>query len=235
MEWVMTTGKTVDEAKERALDQLGVARDDAEFEIVEEARTGLLGRVKSEARVRARVQPTQARPKQDRRDRRRSGGKAKRSGRNENDTRQRGSSKSVATESDDSSDDADDVREDTTTTSKDQQRSSSNGQRGRSKRQRTQKEHAAMEHDTQSEVSPQEVGDAAVAFMTGLTEAFGADATTELEIDGTEIDVRVTGAELGLLVGPGGRTLTAVQDLVRVSSQRRLGDHETRLRIDIGA
>ena len=93
-----------------------------------------------------------------------------------------------------------------------------------------------MEHDNdqESEVSPQEVGDAAAAFMAGLTKAFGAEATTEVEIDDTEIDVRVSGDELGLLVGPGGRTLTAVQDLARVSSQRRLGDHQTRLRIDVG-
>ena len=93
-----------------------------------------------------------------------------------------------------------------------------------------------MEHDetNESDVSPTEVGDAAVAFMNGLAAAFGADATTDVEIDGTEIDVRVSGEGLGLLVGPGGRTLTAVQDLARVSSQRRLGDHETRLRIDVG-
>ena len=71
MEWVVTTGKTVEEAKDRALDQLGVAADEAEFEVVEEARTGLFGRVKSEAQVRARVRPTQVRPKQDRRERRR--------------------------------------------------------------------------------------------------------------------------------------------------------------------
>ena len=86
----------------------------------------------------------------------------------------------------------------------------------------------------ETEVSPQEVGDAAVAFMSGLATAFGAEASTDVEIEGTEIDVRVTGDELGLLVGPGGRTLTAVQDLARVSSQRRLGDHQTRLRIDVG-
>ena len=86
----------------------------------------------------------------------------------------------------------------------------------------------------ESTVTPQEVGDAAVAFMSGLASAIGADASTEVAVDGTEIDVRVTGAELGLLVGPGGRTLTAVQDLARVASQRRLGDHDTRLRIDVG-
>ena len=93
-----------------------------------------------------------------------------------------------------------------------------------------------MSDDTtqESTVTPQEVGDAAVAFMSGLTEALSAEAETAVEVDGTEIDVRVTGSELGLLVGPGGRTLTAVQDLARVASQRRLGDHDTRLRIDVG-
>ena len=36
-----------------------------------------------------------------------------------------------------------------------------------------------------------------------------------------------------LAFGPGGRTLMAVQDLARVASQRKLGDHDTRLRIDV--
>src|SRR5438132_13342665 len=71
MEWVETTGKTVDEAKEAALDQLGVHEDDAEFEIVEEPRTGLFGRTRGEARVRARVRPTSPRPKTERGNRRR--------------------------------------------------------------------------------------------------------------------------------------------------------------------
>ena len=93
-----------------------------------------------------------------------------------------------------------------------------------------------MDQDSSApSVSPQEVGDAAVAFMSGLSDAFGVDdANTELTVDGTDLDVRVTGAEVGLMVGPGGRTLTAIQDLARVASQRRLGDHDTRLRIDVG-
>ena len=56
MEWVETTGNTLEEAKEAALDQLGVAEDDAEFEIVDEPKAGLFGRTRGEARVRARVQ-----------------------------------------------------------------------------------------------------------------------------------------------------------------------------------
>ena len=78
MEWVETTGKTVEEAKDAALDQLGVDEQDAEFEVVEEPRTGLFGRTRGEARVRARVRPTQPRPKVERRDRR---GRSGRSGR----------------------------------------------------------------------------------------------------------------------------------------------------------
>jgi spoIIIJ-associated protein len=85
----------------------------------------------------------------------------------------------------------------------------------------------------ESTVTPQEVGEAAVAFMNGLTTAFGASGTAELRVDDLELEVQVSGTELGLLVGPGGRTLNAIQDLARVAAQRRLGDHETRLRIDV--
>lgn len=218
MEWVVTTGKTVDEAKDRALDQLGVAADEAEFEIVEEAKIGLFGRLKSEARVRARVMPTQVRPKQDRRDRRRgSKQKARKGGQRSNGSSPDSSSPGESEQTE-------------------QQRADERRPGDRPKRQPAQKEKSTMSDEAapESTVTPQEVGDAAVAFMSGLTTAIGSDAATEVSVDGTEIDVRVTGPELGLLVGPGGRTLTAVQDLARVASQRRLGDHDTRLRIDVG-
>ena len=70
MEWVEVTGRSVEEAKEAALDQLGVDAQEAEFEVLEEPRSGFLGRLRSEARVRARVLPTAPRPKLERRDRR---------------------------------------------------------------------------------------------------------------------------------------------------------------------
>ena len=38
MEWVETIGKTVEEAKGKALDELGVTEDDAEFEILDQRR-----------------------------------------------------------------------------------------------------------------------------------------------------------------------------------------------------
>lgn len=71
MEWIETTGVTLDEAKERALDRLGVAEDELEVEVLVEASRSMFGLKKTEARLRARVRPTSARPKAERRDRNR--------------------------------------------------------------------------------------------------------------------------------------------------------------------
>src|SRR3954454_23445938 len=70
MEWVEFTARTLQEAKDLALDRLGVASEDAEFEVLEEPKPGLFGRLRGEARVRARVRPTAPRPKVERRGRR---------------------------------------------------------------------------------------------------------------------------------------------------------------------
>jgi len=75
MEWIETTGASLDEAKDRALDRLGVAEDEVEIEVLEEGSRSMFGLKKTEARIRARVRPTSARPKVDRRERnRRNGG-----------------------------------------------------------------------------------------------------------------------------------------------------------------
>ena len=74
MEWVETTARTIEEAQELALDQLGVVADEAEFEVLATPKPGLFGRLRGEARVRARVRPAPVRPKQDRRRGRRNGG-----------------------------------------------------------------------------------------------------------------------------------------------------------------
>jgi spoIIIJ-associated protein len=218
MEWVETTAKSVAEAQDVALDRLGVAADEAEFEVLEEPKSGLFGRVRGEARVRARIKPTAVRPKQDRRPR----GRNQRDGAKKADARSQGDAAPSESTSAERSTSAAEPNEPT--------------KPPRSKPSRQNKESKRMDQDRpQSDVTPQEVGEAAAAFMSQLTEAFGVEgAETELTVDGTDLDVRVTGSELGLMVGPGGRTLTAIQDLVRVAAQRRLGDHETRLRIDVG-
>ncbi|MGH8991617.1 MAG: Jag N-terminal domain-containing protein, partial [Acidimicrobiia bacterium] len=70
MEWVEVTGRSIEEALDAALDQLGVDEADIEYEVLEEPRRGFLGRISGTARIRARVKPI-SREKPDRR--RRSG------------------------------------------------------------------------------------------------------------------------------------------------------------------
>jgi len=241
MEWVETTARTIEEAKDLALDELGVTADEADFEIVEEPRPGLFGRIRGEARVRARVRPEPARPKQERRRGRRGA---------ERPTSPLATAESAETIGDD-------------------EESAAPGARRRSPRPAGRRrggltpstepagepgappttpaaQGAAMsddEHPTDGDdavgtdltdpVPVDDVRDAATAFMSGLTDAFGFDATVSATTQDNEIELRVDGTGLGLLVGPGGRTLASIQDLARVAAQRRLGDHETRLRVDV--
>ena len=69
MEWIETTGVSVDEAKEKALDRLGVAEDDLEYQVLAEPTRALFGLRRTDARLRARVRPVSARSKEERRDR----------------------------------------------------------------------------------------------------------------------------------------------------------------------
>ncbi len=73
-------------------------------------------------------------------------------------------------------------------------------------------------------------------FVTGLVEAFGAEADVEVvEIDDETREVRVHGEDLGLLIGPRGDTLQAVHELARTVVFRQAPDgQDGRVRIDIG-
>ena len=89
------------------------------------------------------------------------------------------------------------------------------------------------ERETGPAPTTEEVSRAAEEFVRGLTQSFGVEAEVTSVVEEQEIDVSARGDSLGLLIGPGGRTLLAIQDLARVAAQRRLGDHQTRLRIDV--
>jgi|TARA_R110002110_G_scaffold65121_2_gene179685 spoIIIJ-associated protein len=226
MEWVETTAKTIEEAQEAALDQLGVGADEAEFDVLEEPKPGLFGRTRGQARIRARVMPSPARAKQERR-RKPAGDKARSQSAGAKKSADKASKVSEAVSTKDGSNDSTE-HDSAASMSEPTTRSRSNSRSSNS-----QEKKMSNEERPQSDVTPQEVGDAAVSFMNELVTAFGGVGTAELSVDGIELDVQVHGDDLGLLVGPGGRTLNAVQDLVRVAAQRRLGDHETRLRIDV--
>src|SRR5215470_13250749 len=58
MEWVETTGATVGDALDAALDELGFHDDEVEYQVLQEPRAGLFGRLGGNpARIRARVKP----------------------------------------------------------------------------------------------------------------------------------------------------------------------------------
>ena len=223
MQWVETTGKSIEEAKGLALDQLGVGEDDTDFEILEEPRSGLFGRVKGEARVRARVRPTVVRPKLERRDRKK-GRDGREEASREQGNREQGNREQGNREQDEQS--APTSRSDTV------QSTHGGGRQRRPQQQR--RDVAPKTQREDSAVSAQQVGEEAKKFLSELVSAFGLVGTVDLREDGDDLELTVSGSDLGIMVGPRGNTLLAVQDLARVASQRRLGDHDTRLRVDVG-
>lgn len=257
MEWVETIGKTIEEAKERALDQLGVHEEDADFEVLEEPKQGLFGRVRGEARVRARVRPTQARQKVDRRDRKRSekADKADTTATTDQSPapRQRAPRAPRAPKAATAAEDSAALSNTKPSDAKPAAAKASNASRSKARPASgttasgttatgttasgttTNDDRVTTDNERKEQlVDARQVGEEAVRFMTELVSAFGLSGTAELLEDGDDLEVRVHGQELGLLVGPRGTTLQAVQDLARVAAQRRLGDHDTRLRVDVG-
>jgi len=80
MDWIEVTARTVDDAKELALDRLGVVEDELEYEIVDEPRKGLFGIARGDARIRARVKPLSREKPSDRKRRRRPNERSPRGG-----------------------------------------------------------------------------------------------------------------------------------------------------------
>ncbi len=282
MEWVETTGRTVEDAKDAALDQLGVDEQDAEFEILEEPRTGLFGRVRGEARVRARVKPRQPRAKAERGNRRRrdggggggkGGGGRGRGGRNRSGGGKGGGDRADAgdrTDAPATADQAPDATEAPTeaavaTLNDEPTTSGSGGDReggaGRSRgsrggRNRNRKpsgdgggtnrsteqdaptggDATTKEQAMTEDVTVQEQAEIIEGFLEGLVDAFGVEASIRRdEVDDETIELDLTGDDLGLLIGPKGRTLWAIQELSRTVVQRQAtGTHHGRVRIDVG-
>jgi spoIIIJ-associated protein len=80
----------------------------------------------------------------------------------------------------------------------------------------------------------QEQGESAREFIDGLIEELGLEATVSLrEVDSETIEVVVDGQELGLLVGRGGATLSALQELARTVVQSRTAGPTERILVDV--
>lgn len=239
MEWVESTGSSIDEAKERALDRLGVHGDDAEFEVVSDVKTGLFGRVKEEARVRARVTPSMPRAKEEnRRGRGRGGRNSQKGGGGRGNQRNRGGDKSRASGGDNRKNDGrgsqkprsdkparkgDDSSREGNKTSREENNKARQGER-----KTTMSDEATMPLPQQA--------DLAEDFVRGLAERFGTavDFTRE-DIDEEEIRITVSGDDLGRMIGRRGTTAGAIDELVRTVLQRQAGSSRNgRIRVDVG-
>jgi len=89
---------------------------------------------------------------------------------------------------------------------------------------------AQASEDKEADVAEQL--DRAKDFLAGLLDAFAVEGYQIEVIEGEEDnELRVHGEDLGLLIGPRGQTLTAVQDLTRLAVQRE--GREGRLHLDI--
>jgi spoIIIJ-associated protein len=79
----------------------------------------------------------------------------------------------------------------------------------------------------------EEVAEHLRSFLGGLTEAFGLEGDVDIDTSETDVMVATVQGQHGLMVGPKGRTLDAIQELARVSSQRA-APSSIRIRIDVG-
>lgn len=251
VEWVEVTAKTVAEAKDKALDYLGVDEAQAEFEVLEEPRVGFLKRVKGEARVRARIKPTVPRPKAERRDRKRGrsregagSGSGSGSGTGRSEGGDRGSRSGGRPARRSGSEDRPAVAPARTETEPAAEVAPSIGRVAPQPapapvEPASREEPMSTMSDEERTESPADDGrqtEHAVDFLTGLVAAFGVDATvTSTTVDENYDEVRIDGHDLGLLIGQKAATLDSVQELARVVAQRRSGGRgESRLRVDIG-
>lgn len=85
------------------------------------------------------------------------------------------------------------------------------------------------------EVALEEQGRVAEAFLTGMVEEMGLRAAVAVEPrDEETVELTLSGDDLGVLIGPRGTTLYALQDLTRTVVQRRTRAENGRILVDVG-
>lgn len=242
MDWVVTTGRTVEAAKERALDALGIDVSELDFEILAEPSSSLFGLRRTEASIRARVRPTRPRPKVDRRNRskRRDGGRRRKG-------RDRGQDRKATGDRSDQGPPADPARQDdgpepaptapppSPPAATSQPAPPAPTRAARSESRKPARSSGPRGATAMSDITLDEQEPTAVDFVTGLVEAFGFDADVSADREDDEtVEIHVEGDDLGLLVGPRGTTLSSITELTRTAvAQQHSGRLEGRLRVDV--
>ena len=214
MDWIVTTARTVEEAQTRALDLLGVDTADAEIQVIEEGKTGLFGRTKSEARVRARIKPKAPPAKEERRpsrggdrNRNRGGGKGG-GGNNRGGNNRDGGSRDGG--------------------GRNRNRGGGGG------RNRNDRDRSNRNNEDRVEMPVEEQRSTLESFVTGVATAFDSSAKVELVEEGTTLQAQVTGSDLGRLVGSKASTLQSLEELARTAMHRAAaGRRYHRIQVDV--
>ena len=92
-----------------------------------------------------------------------------------------------------------------------------------------------MDADTEAqELDVEAQAEHAARFARSLVEAMGLEGAVSSRVEDETVLVAIDGEGLGLLVGPRGTTLQAVEELVRAVVQHGLSGRSARLRVDVG-
>lgn len=225
MEWVETTGKTVEAALDAALDELGVDESEVEYEVIDAPRGGVLGLFGGAARIRARVKPVSREKPGARRGRDKRGGRSGgANGGKRPASPPRGSGGTAGGA------DGDRARRETGGRRPRRTQTSENGESTERKETRSK-----MSEQSEPVIPVEEQVEIAVTFVKGLIERIGVSGEVTGRAEGDDdVHVDVEGDGLGLLVGPKAVTLQAIQELARTAVQRRTGGHAAWVHVDVG-
>ena len=209
IKFIDMTGKTEDEAIRRALEQLGLERDDVSVEILERAKSGFLGIGGSPATVRVSYDDGQLEPKPE---------------------PVKPESKSAAPKAEKKPVYCAEVLQKEVRAREKQEREAKHGERrAEPKAEKAPREPAVLGEEVRDEKSEQ-----IRTFLSGLLEHMDAKAEVKVyEVEKNRYKVILEGEKLGALIGRRGETLDAIQQLTNYSINR--GGESKRARVQIDA
>ncbi len=209
IKFIDMTGKTEDEAIRRALEQLGLERDDVSVEILERAKSGFLGIGGSPATVRVSYDDGQPEPKPE---------------------PVKPEPKSAAPKAEKKPVYCAEVLQKEVRAREKQEREAKRGERrAEPKAEKAPREPAVLGEEVRDEKSEQ-----IRTFLSGLLEHMDAKAEVKVyEAEKNRYKVILEGEKLGALIGRRGETLDAIQQLTNYSINR--GGESKRARVQIDA
>lgn len=209
IKFIDMTGKTEDEAIRRALEQLGLERDDVSVEILERAKSGFLGIGGSPATVRVSYDDGQPESKPE---------------------PVKPEPKSAAPKAEKKPVYCAEVLQKEVRAREKQEREAKRGEhRAEPKAEKAPREPAVLGEEVRDEKSEQ-----IRTFLSGLLEHMDAKAEVKVyEVEKNRYKVILEGEKLGALIGRRGETLDAIQQLTNYSINR--GGESKRARVQIDA